>query len=587
MLIDLSLLALVLLAVWPLTKQSAYFRVLLLMLSACLGRAFGAYLTQTQLGLSTQFTASASSWNAGTALVAVSCAILFMNFTYWLNERFQQVSQTTPKSETNQPVREITLATAVLPLSVLMFLLCLNVASFGDGTLGGPNQLALLAAAAVAALLAKSLGVSGEELWGGVKRSVSDTLEALLILLLIGALAGTWMLSGVVPAMIDYGLMIMSPSYFLVATSILCALVSLASGSSWSTVATVGVALMSVGQALGFSPGLCGGAIISGAYFGDKMSPLSDTTNLAPAMAGGSLIPHIRAMMWTTTPAFLGALLIFTLLGLGADQEVDAAKIQSIHQGLRAEIWIHPILFIVPLSVGLLIIKRFSTITTLAFGAIFGGIVAVFAQPELLVNLAGIEGIQGSFKAVIMAMSSKIQLPAEDPVVKDLLSAKGMEGMLGTVWLILCALCFGGVMERSGFLACISAALLKRVNSDSGLISATTATGIFLNTTASDQYLAIVVPGRMYRQSYADRGLAPEALSRTLEDASTVTSVLIPWNTCGAAQASVLGVATIAYAPFCFFNILSPMMTLLFAYMGWKQPRLSVENTIVNDSTIS
>ena len=292
-------------------------------------------------------------------------------------------------------------------------------------------------------------------------------------------------------------------------------------------------------------------------------------------------------MMWTTTPAFLGALLIFTLLGLGADQEVDAAKIQSIHQGLRAEIWIHPILFIVPLSVGLLIIKRFSTITTLAFGAIFGGIVAVFAQPELLVNLAGIEGIQGSFKAVIMAMSSKIQLPAEDPVVKDLLSAKGMEGMLGTVWLILCALCFGGVMERSGFLACMSAALLKRVNSDSGLISATTATGIFLNTTASDQYLAIVVPGRMYRQSYADRGLAPEALSRTLEDASTVTSVLIPWNTCGAAQASVLGVATIAYAPFCFFNILSPMMTLLFAYMGWKQPRLSVENTIVNDSTIS
>ncbi len=581
MLLDFCLFALVLMLIWPLIKQKAYPKAVLLLISAVVGRAFGAFITQSELSLGSLFTMSASSWSAGTALVSISCSILLMNMVYWASERF--ANKTLHEDQANDQVDgklKISLATAILPLSVLMFLLCLNVASFGDGTLGGPNQLALLAAAAVAALLAKGLGVSGEELWEGVKRSVSDTLEALLILLLIGALAGTWMLSGVVPAMIDYGLMIMSPSYFLVATSILCALVSLASGSSWSTVATVGVALMSVGQALGFSPGLCGGAIISGAYFGDKMSPLSDTTNLAPAMAGGSLIPHIRAMLWTTTPAFLGALLIFTIMGLGADQAVDAAKIQTIHQGLRANIWIHPILFIVPVSVGFLIAKRVSTITTLAFGAIFGGIVAVFAQPELLEKLAGLGGIQGSFKAVIMAMSSKIQLPADDPVVKDLLSAKGMEGMLGTVWLILCALCFGGVMERSGFLATMSAALLKRVNSDKGLVTATTATGVFLNVTASDQYLAIVVPGRMYRQSYADRGLAPEALSRTLEDAGTVTSVLIPWNTCGAAQAGVLGVATIAYAPFCFFNILSPLMTLLFAYMGWKQPRLNPELTV-------
>ena len=541
-------------------KGKDYISFALTALFAFIGRGLGASFIHTKAGFFSLTITSAQTWDTSTSLVSLSMSVLMINIGLWIYQTIRQKGNH--------------LLIATLPLSLLMFLLCLNVALFGDGTLGGPNQLALLLSAGLAALLALKNGKTGQDLWKGVKRSVSDTLEALFILLLIGALAGTWMLSGVVPAMIDYGLMIMSPAYFLFATCILCALVSLASGSSWSTVATVGVALMSVGQALGFSPGLCAGAIISGAYFGDKLSPLSDTTNLAPAMAGGHLISHIRAMLWTTIPSFVGALIIFGILGLGADQAVDAAKIENIHQGLRTHVWIHPILFIVPLSVAILIAKRVPTLATLAFGALFGGIVAIFAQPAIVAELAGQGGFAGGFKAVMMAMSSKIELPASDPIVKDLLSAKGMEGMLGTIWLILCALSFGGVMETSGFLDTISQVLLRKVNSDRSLVGATTATSVFLNVTASDQYLAIVVPGRMYRQTYEERGLAPEALSRTLEDAGTVTSVLVPWNTCGAAQASVLGVATMAYAPYCFFNILSPLMTILFAFMGWKQPRL-------------
>jgi Na+:H+ antiporter, NhaC family len=579
MIIDLIFLCLFTLLSINLIRSKDYKAFVTVLVLGFLGRGIGAWINAPDLDFTHHLFSTANEWSAATSLVSISFTVLLVNVGLSAQER---IVTSLHQTDVDPP-----LLVAIIPLSVLMFLLCLNVATFGDGTLGGPNQLALLISAGIAALLAQRLGVTGEALWAGVKRSVSDTLEALVILLLIGALAGTWMLSGVVPAMIDYGLMIMSPSYFLIATSALCALVSLASGSSWSTIATVGIALMSVGQALGFTPGLCAGAIISGAYFGDKMSPLSDTTNLAPAMAGGSLIPHIRAMLWTTTPAFVGSLLIFAVLGLGADQVVDAAKIESIHQGLRAQVWIHPILFIVPVSVAVLIVKRTPTLATLAFGTIFGGVVAVIAQPTLIEQLAGQGGIQGSFKAVMMAMSSKIQLPADDPVVKDLLSAKGMEGMLGTVWLIICALTFGGVMERSGFLASMSRALLKKVKSDRGLVGATTATSAFLNVTASDQYLAIVVPGRMYRQSYQERGLAPEALSRTLEDAGTVTSVLVPWNTCGAAQASVLGVATLAYAPFCFFNILSPLMTLLFAYMGWKQPRLEKETSTTSSTANS
>jgi NhaC family Na+:H+ antiporter len=514
------------------------------------------------------------------ALITVSVTAFIINIIsggmYALKSRTPATEQSeTEQSEAPQSVAmSVPLSIAILPLTFLMMSLCVNVASFGDNTLGGPNQLALLASAGIAALLAQRMGAKTEELWDGVKSAVSDTLEAILILLIIGSLAGTWMLSGVVPAMIDYGLMMMSPSYFLIATCMICALVSLASGSSWSTVATVGVALIGVGQALGFSPGVCAGAILSGAYFGDKMSPLSDTTNLAPAMAGGSLIPHIRAMVKTTVPAFTIALVIFGVMGLGTSDAIDNDKITSLHQGLRSIVWIHPVLLLVPLSVAVLIALRVPTLATLTLGTLFGGLVAAITQPDLIQTIAGEGGAMGAFKAVILAMSDKICLTDTTPELQKLLTAKGMYGMLNTVWLILCALAFGGVMERSGFLNQISEVLLRRVQSRSGLVTATATTSVFLNVSASDQYLAIVVPGRMYRQRFADQGLAPEALSRTLEDAGTVTSVLIPWNTCGATQASVLGVATAAYLPYCFFNWLSPIITVLFAHLGWYQPLL-------------
>jgi NhaC family Na+:H+ antiporter len=541
-------------------------------------------------------------------LIIASVAALTLNLLVAAPAIFRlRGASVDPEGASSEP-REASLSLAVLPLTLLMALLCVNVVSFGDETLSGPNQIALLISAGVAALIARGLGQDAEALWGGVKRSISDTLEAILILLVIGALAGTWMLSGVVPTMIDLGLQLMSPSYFLIATCALCALVSLASGSSWSTIATVGVALIGVGSALGFSPGLCAGAIISGAYFGDKMSPLSDTTNLAPAMAGGSLIPHIRAMLWTTAPAFAGALIIFGVMGLGTSAQVDSAKVTALQEGLRATLWIHPILLLVPVSVAALIALRAPTLVTLTAGVLLGGLAAALAQPDLLSKLAGESGALGMFKVITSSMSMSLGLTNEAELsqalasseafqslsVDDraalikmlygkLLTGKGMAGMLGTVWLIICALTFGGVMERSGFLAQISRALLSRVQRRAGLVTATATTSVFLNVTASDQYLAIVVPGRMYQQRFADAGLAPEALSRTLEDAGTVTSVLVPWNTCGATQASVLGVATVAYLPYCFFNWLSPIITILFAQLGWRQPLLASAQVALSD----
>lgn len=513
--------------------------------------------------------------SATSQLVSFAVTLLSLNLLCWLGSWVSQDRLT--KLEEIDPCSQLhRLSGALLALSVLMTLLCINVDIYGDGTLGGPNQLALLGAAGISGLIGLRRGVTVGDALEGVRQAVADTLEPILILLLIGALAGTWMLSGVVPAMIDYGLRFLAPSYFLVASCLLCACVSVASGSSWSTIATIGVALMGVGQALGFSAPLCAGAIISGAYFGDKMSPLSDTTNLAPAMVGGKLFAHIRAMLWTTVPSFSLTLLIFLFLGLQFSQ-MDAESIHLeratvVQEALRASVWIHPILFMVPGVVILLIIKRVPTIPTLAIGALFGGLVAIWAQPELIAHVGGgVQGFKGSFTAVMNALSHKISLPSDNPMVADLLSSKGMEGMLGTVWLILCALCFGGVMERTGALTTISQALLKQVKNDRSLIITTVGSGLFLNTTASDQYLAIVVPGRMYREAYQARGFKPEALSRTLEDSATVTSVLIPWNTCGAMQASVLGVATFAYAPFCFFNWISPLMTILFAVMGWQQ----------------
>ena len=461
---------------------------------------------------------------------------------------------------------------ALLPIIFLIALLSFNVYLYGDDSLGGANQLALLLSAAFAAIIGLKSGTLWKSILKGVSNSIVSTTPAIIILLLIGSLAGTWLISGIVPTMIYYGLQILNPKIFLVAAAIICAIVSLASGSSWSTIATVGIALLGIGNALGISNGLVAGAIISGAYFGDKMSPLSDTTNLAPAMAGTELFIHIRYMMYTTIPSFLISLLIFLFIGLSMDNTQNSDDITNFLIAIESSFNISPWLFLVPIIVLLLIMKKVPALPALFAGTLLGGIFAIIFQPHLIVELSGIDSnfFQASYVSVINAMGSETSINTSNEMINDLLSSGGMYGMLNTIWLIICAMCFGGVMEASGALKMISQSIIQYAESTGSVIATTACTCLFFNVTASDQYLSIVVPGRMYADTFKDKGLAPENLSRTLEDSGTVTSVLVPWNTCGATQSAVLGVATITYLPFCFFNIISPLMTILYGYLGFK-----------------
>ncbi len=460
---------------------------------------------------------------------------------------------------------------AVLPILVLIGLLGTNVYLYGDDSLGGANQLALLLTAFLAAIIGIKNGSNWKSIMEGVSKSIASATPAIIILLLIGSLAGTWLLSGIVPAMIYYGLQILNPKIFLVATCIICAIVSLASGSSWSTIATIGIALLGIGKALGISEGMIGGAIISGAYFGDKMSPLSDTTNLAPAMAGTDLFTHIRFMMYTTIPSFIITIIILLFLGFGIEEN-NTQNIQELLTAIKSSFNISPWLFLVPVAVIAMIIKKIPALPALLVGTLLGGLFAVIFQPHIITQISGIEGntIQGSYVAIINAMGGEISITTSNAMINDLLSTGGMYGMLNTIWLILCAMMFGGVMEATGLLNRISSSIIQYAESTGSVIATTACTCLFFNVTASDQYLSIVVPGRMYADTFKDKGLAPENLSRTLEDSGTVTSVLIPWNTCGATQSAVLGVATFAYLPFCFFNIISPFMTIIYGYLGIK-----------------
>jgi NhaC family Na+:H+ antiporter len=452
----------------------------------------------------------------------------------------------------------------------------MNVAFYGDNSLSGANQMALLFSAGVATIVAMVGGQKWEKLFDGIVNSISSALPALIILLMIGALAGTWLISGVVPAMIYYGLEILNPTIFLFATCIICSIVSLATGSSWTTVATVGVALMGIGRILGFSDGMIAGAIISGAYFGDKMSPLSDTTNLAPAMAGTDLFTHIKHMMWTTFPSITIAALLFLVLGFTAGSGADVAGIESLQKAIESKFNISLWLFLVPLAVIALILKKVPAAPALLIGALIGGMAAVAFQPQIIEAIAIEDAGYGraAYMSVIDAMTTDVALVSGDEVADELLTSGGMSGMLGTIWLIICAMVFGGIMEASGMLERIAQTILRLAKSTGSLIASTAGTCLVFNVTASDQYLAIVVPGRMFASEYEKRGLAGENLSRTLEDSGTVTSALVPWNTCGAYHAGVLGVATGAYLPFAFFNLISPIMTIFYGYMGWKITKL-------------
>ena len=467
--------------------------------------------------------------------------------------------------------KDISFLKAVSPLLFLIGLLVFNVIVFDD-TLSGPNQLALILAAFVAMWVARSNKVSWDKISDKITETIGTAVPSIFILLVIGALSGTWLLSGVIPSMIYYGLALISPKFFLLTAVVVCAIVSLVTGSSWSTIATVGVALIGIGNTLGFSPAISAGAIISGAYFGDKMSPLSDTTNLAPAMVGTDLFTHIRYMMVTTVPSMLITLVIFTIIGFFYTHSQHDISVSDTQLAIKEAFHITPWLLLVPVILGFVIIKKIPALPALIIGALVGGVFAVFFQPDVLREVGGhlSSDAQSYVIAIMQSMYGDVAVTTSNASVNDLLTSSGMQGMLNTIWLILSAMCFGGVMESGGLLERITRPILSRAKSDGDLIAATTLSCIFFNATASDQYLAIVLPGKMFNASYEKQGLMPENLSRTLEDSGTITSVLVPWNTCGAAQSKVLSVATMDYLPYCFFNLVSPLMTIAVAYIGYK-----------------
>ena len=371
--------------------------------------------------------------------------------------------------------------------------------------------------------------------------------------------------------MIYYGLKILNPEIFLLASCIICAIVSIASGSSWSTIATIGIALLGIGKSMGFSEGIIAGSILAGAYVGDKMSPLSDTTNLAAAVAETELFTHIKYMMYTTIPSFIITLIIFLFIGLNISVE-SSENINALLSTIENTFNINIYLFIVPTIVIVLIIKKTPAIPALLAGTLLALVCAFIFQPQIILEVSKMNDL--SFKsyylAAINSMGSDISISSNNMLINDLLSTSGMKGMMNTIWLVVCAMSFGGTMEAGGLLNRISSPIIKFANSTGSLIATTSSTCIFFNLTTSDQYLSIVVPGRMFTESFKEKGLASENLSRTIEDSGTVTSVLIPWNTCGAAQSAVLGVATIAYLPFCFFNLISPLMTIMYGYLNLK-----------------
>ena len=467
------------------------------------------------------------------------------------------------------------LGIALLPVLVLVLLLSVNVGIYGDDALSGSNQFILLLGGAVAALIGFRQNISYKEMLTQVAENLKSVTGAILILLFVGALAGTWLLSGIIPAMIYYGLQLLHPTYFLAACIIICALISVATGSSWTTSATVGIALIGIGKAMGLPVGMIAGAVISGAYFGDKMSPLSDTTNLAPAMAGGELFTHIRYMALTTVPTISVTLLVFLIIGFTQQPEA-VVQTDSLLIAIKERFTINPLLFLAPVVVIIMIAKKTPPLVALLIGTLLGVLFALIFQQPLLTLLSNQEVVSwaGTYKVIMDAITVSTTIETSNPLLNDLFQSGGMAGMLGTIWLIICAMVFGGIMDAIGALQTISGALLKWAKSTFQLFASTVASCLAINITASDQYLSIVVPGKMFDKAYKNRGLAPENLSRTLEDSGTVTSVLVPWNTCGAYQSGVLGVSVAEYFVFAIFNWLSPFTTLLYAAIGYKIKQL-------------
>ncbi|NNE32023.1 MAG: Na+/H+ antiporter NhaC [Winogradskyella sp.] len=456
--------------------------------------------------------------------------------------------------------KEVNILEALIPVIILMGLLAYNI-FFADGTMLGDysNQYILLIGGLVAAIVGFLNKVSIKIMVTEVWENLQSVFVPIMILFLVGALAGTWLVSGVIPAMVYYGLQVLSPAIFLPASVIIAAVISIATGSSWTTSATVGIALVGIGTALGINPGMIAGAVISGAYFGDKMSPLSDTTNLAPAMAGTDLFTHIKYMTYTTVPTIVITLIVFGIISATLEPTGNA-DISNLLASIDNTFNISPLLFLVPIAVIILILLKAKPLVALASGVILAAIFAFLFQPEVLKGLS-----DSSFSAVFNSILTDTSVATDNEKLNDLFSSGGMQGMLWTIFLIVCAMVFGGIMDGIGALARITKALLSIASTMFGLFASTVISCLGLNTIASDQYLAIVIPGKMFKKAYQDKNLAPENLSRTLEDSGTVTSVLIPWNTCGAYQSGVLGVGVGEYFVYAIFNWLSPFTTLLFA----------------------
>lgn len=472
----------------------------------------------------------------------------------------------------SQSIKTPSALVALIPLAVLILLLALTIHLFGGDAIAGGSQLSLLTASAVCTMLAMGIyRTKWQTLEDAIIGNMRSATPAIIILLLIGAIAGTWMASGIIPTLIYYGLKILHPSIFLPASCIICAVISLLTGSSWTTIATIGVALMGVGRALGFEDGWIAGAIISGAYFGDKISLMSDTTVLASSTVEVPLFTHIKYMLITTTPSLLIALVVFAVVGFsGATATV--ADTLTIEASLQQTFNISPWLLIVPLVTGLLIAKKLPAIVTLFASALMAAVAMIIAQPDIVQQIAqsDVASALNSFKAVVQVVTTSSSVETHNELLNNLVATRGMSGMMDTIWLIICAMCFGGVMYGSGMLSALSQIFLRLARRTVSVVGSTVCSGLFFNLATGDQYISIILTGRLFHQLYDERKLEGRLLSRSVEDSATVTSVLIPWNSCGMTQSTVLGVATLTYMPYCIFNIVSPLMSIIVAAIGYK-----------------
>ena len=483
-------------------------------------------------------------------------------------------------TKTDETIHEkinISLKESLFPIILLIMFLSFNVYVYGDDAMGGSNQFILLVGAAAGIALGIYKGFKFSNMMTQVAENLKSVTGAIVILLFVGALSGTWLISGIIPSMIYYGLKILHPSIFLPACLVICAIISIATGSSWTTSATVGIALIGISKAIGIPVEMSAGAIISGAYFGDKLSPLSDTTNLAPAISGSDLFTHIKYLTITTIPTITISLLIFIILNfymVSSGPTDNTVLLEAISQTFN----ITPLIFIVPLIVIILIIKKTPPIIALFTGTIMGAIFALIFQQDILIQLSNSNSLtfEGAYSAIVNSITVDTNIESGNSELNDLFKSGGMIGMMNTIWLVISAMVFGGVMESIGALKTITTSLLNLGKSTFSLFASTAGSCLAINLTTSDQYLAIVIPGKMFEKAFKEKNLAPENLSRTLEDTGTVTSVLIPWNSCGAYQSGVLGVSVLDYFFYAIFNWLSFFMTLIVAGLNYKIKKLDI-----------